>query len=236
MADYRSIERRLTECLELRRRPIAVAFRDAIPAGVAAFSGSEPSGCSFWRLAAAGRAFYTVPADHYTCPIGAHTHGLAMPPSRAGELEATLSLMAGIGYIKMEEVPAIPRLSRPPAAIVYAPLGETPVDPDVAMVVGRPGRLMLLNEAAARAGVAAQGAFMGRPTCMVLPASFGGGLVGSAGCVGNRIYTDLGDDEVYVAIAGRDLIAVVDALSVIEGANAMLSEYHRGRRASLATE
>jgi uncharacterized protein (DUF169 family) len=71
---------------------------------------------------------------------------------------------------------------------------------------------------------------------MVLPASFGGGLVGSAGCVGNRIYTDLGDDEVYVAIAGRDLIAVVDALSVIEGANAMLSEYHRGRRASLATE
>jgi hypothetical protein len=38
-----------------------------------------------------------------------------------------------------------------------------------------------------------------------------------------------------VALPGRDLAAVVDALSVIAGANATLSEYHRGRRASLAS-
>lgn len=233
MADYRSIERRLTECLELRRRPIAVAFRDAIPAGVAAFSGSEPSGCSFWRLAAAGRAFYTVPADHYNCPIGAHTHGLAMPPSRAGELEATLSLMAGIGYIKMEEVPAIPRLSRPPAAIVYAPLGETPVDPDVAMVVGRPGRLMLLNEAAARAGVAAQGAFMGRPTCMVLPAALSLGTVASSGCIGNRVYTGLEEADMYVAVPGKDLGLVAEQVAVARAANATLRQYHEQRKMEL---
>ena len=236
MIDYHGLERRLTETLQLGRRPVAVAFRDHPPAGVAAFEGSQPSGCSFWRLAARGQVFSTVPADHYNCPIGAHTHGLSLPAARAGELEGTLSLMAGIGYIKMEEVPGIPRLPRAPGAVVYAPLGDTPVDPDVVMIAGLPGRLMLLQEAAARAAVAAQTGYLGRPTCMALPAALAGGMAASSGCVGNRIYTDLGEDELYVAVPGRDLEAVVDALAVIAGANATLTDYHRGRRASLASE
>ena len=85
-----------------------------------------PSGCSFWRLAAEGRFFYTVPNDHYNCPIGSYTHNISLPPDRAPELEQTLSLMAGAGYIKMEEVPSIPRLPQTPDSVVYAPLGETP--------------------------------------------------------------------------------------------------------------
>jgi hypothetical protein len=63
MAAWAEMELGLTQRLRISRRPVAVAFRDTPPAGVAAFSGTEPSGCSFWRLAAAGRAFYTVPSD-----------------------------------------------------------------------------------------------------------------------------------------------------------------------------
>ena len=39
-------------------------------------------------MADTGRAawkFYTVPGDHYNCPIGAHTHSLPMPEARAKE-------------------------------------------------------------------------------------------------------------------------------------------------------
>jgi len=153
MIDYHDLEQRLSEALGLGRRPVAVTFRDAPPTGVARFAGSEPSGCSFWRLAAAGRAFYTVPSDHYNCALGSHTHSIPLPAERAQELEQTLSFMTGIGYIKMEEVPGIPRLSATPGAVVYAPLGDSPVDPDVVLFMGRPGRLMLLQEAAQRAGI-----------------------------------------------------------------------------------
>src|SRR5712692_1025133 len=139
MTDYDGLEQRLSEPLGLGRRPVAITFRDTPPPGVARFAGSEPSGCSFWRLAAAGRAFYTVPSDHYNCAIGSHTHAIPLPAERAQELEQTLSFMTGIGYIKMEEVPGIPRLSRAPGAVVYAPLGETPVDPDVVLFVTRHG-------------------------------------------------------------------------------------------------
>ena len=236
MVDYRVMEQRLSEALRLERRPVAVAFGDTPPTGVARFTGTEPSGCSFWRIAAAGRTFYTVPGDHYNCAIGSYTHNLSLPPDRAQELDQTLSLMTGVGYITMEDVPRIPRLSTPPAVVIYAPLGDTPVAPDVALFAGRPGRVMILQEAALRAGVGAAIPFFGRPTCMALPAALTRGVVASTGCIGNRVYTDLGDDELYVAVPGKDLPSIADAVQTIAAANATLSDYHRGRRRTLATE
>jgi uncharacterized protein (DUF169 family) len=236
MTDWGSIERRLRDGLGLTRRPVAVAFRDAPPPGVKPFTGSEPSGCSFWRLAMEGRAFYTVPSDHYNCPVGSYTHNIPLPPERAGELPTVLEIMTGLGYLKMEEVPGIARLAKTPGAIVYAPLADTPVDPDVVLFIGPPGRLMLLQEASLRAGVAAQVPFLGRPTCMALPAALVGGAVASTGCIGNRVYTGAGDDELYVAVPGRDLARVADEAETIAKANVALADYHRGRRASLATE
>jgi uncharacterized protein (DUF169 family) len=233
--NYSALEEQLTSALGIKRRPVAIAFRATAPAGVTQFTGTEPSGCSFWRLAARGQAFYTVPADHANCAIGAYTHAMPLPADRASELEQTLTFMTGLGYVKMEEVPGIPRLSETPGAVVYAPLGQTPVDPDVVLVAGQPGRLMLLQEAALRAGVSASPPLLARPTCMALPAALTAGVLASTGCVGNRIYTDLGDDELYVAIPGRALSAVVEALGTISAANAALEKYHRQRRQDLAT-
>jgi hypothetical protein len=200
------------------------------------FAGSEPSSCSYWRLAGEGRAFATVAADHYNCPIGSYTHNVPLPPERAPELDQVLGLMTEIGYVRMEEVPGIPRLPATPGAIVYAPLGETPVAPDVVLFVGRPGRLMLLQEAAIRAGAAAALPLLARPTCMALPAAMASGVVVSAGCVGNRVYTDVGEDELYAVVPGRDLARVADALDEIAAANARLADYHGQRRQQLASE
>jgi uncharacterized protein (DUF169 family) len=236
MKDYRMIEQR--RAFGLPRRPVAVAFRETPPVGVSKFTGTEPSGCSFWRLAAGGRTFYTVPADHYNCSIGSYTHNIPLPQDRTSELDQTLSLMAGIGYVKMEEVPRIPQLPRTPGVVVYAPLADSPVDPDVVLFAGRPGRVMLLQEAAVRAGVGAQIPIplFGRPTCLALSVALAHGVVASTGCIGNRVYTDLGEDELYVALPGKDLGRIAEEAQTIASANAQLSEYHRARRAALATD
>ena len=236
MIDYRTVERQLSGALGLQRRPVAVAFRSNPPPGVARFSGVAPSGCSFWRLAMSEKTFYTVPADHHNCPIGSYTHNITPPAERAGELAQTLGLMADLGYLRMEEVPGIPRLPTTPGAVVYAPLGDTPVDPDVVLVAGRPGRVMLLQEAALRAGIAAPAPLLGRPTCMALPASLAQGVIATTGCVGNRVYTDLGEDELYVVVPGKDVARVAAEAQTIANANLKLSEYHRGRRQALATQ
>jgi uncharacterized protein (DUF169 family) len=234
MSDYAQIERRLTDVLQLSRRPVAIAFRETPPDGVLQLSGSQPSGCSFWRLAAAGEAFYTVPSDHYNCPVGSYTHNIPLPPEREAELTGTLGLMAKVGYIKMEEIPGISRLPKTPPVTVYAPLSQTPVTPDAVLVAGTPAKLMLLHEAATRAAKQLL-PLLGRPTCMAIPAALSGGVASSLGCIGNRVYTGIADDQFYTVVAGTDLNAIVGELDTIVSANAQLAEYHQDRRATLAT-
>jgi uncharacterized protein (DUF169 family) len=229
MPDYQSLERQFMDVLGARRRPVAVAFLDAPPAGVAAFEGTVPSGCSFWRLAGEGRTFYTRDKDHYNCPVGSYTHNVPLPPERASELMQTVSLMGEIGYIRMEEIPDIFRLPASPAVVVYAPLGDSPVDPSVVIFSGRPGRIMLLAEAAGRAGIASKLPLLTRPTCMAIPAALAEGVVTSAGCIGNRVYTEIGEDELYVAVPGQRVERLAQELETISSANATLLEYHRGR-------
>ena len=113
MPDYRALEEKIQGLLGAARRPVAVTFLDAPPEGVAKFAGSEPSSCSFWRIAAAGRTFYTVASDHLNCPIGGYTHN-TLPPDRMPELQQTLSLMSDIGYIRMEEIPGVFQLPAAP--------------------------------------------------------------------------------------------------------------------------
>jgi len=237
VSDWERLEQEFASRLSLSGRPVAVTFLDREPAGVQKFSGSEPSGCSFWRLAANGRVFYTIPADHFNCPVGSHTHNIPLPPERAGELNDTLKLMFDVGYITPAEVPQIPHLRKTPAAVVYAPLGDSPVQPDVVIFMCRPATAMLLNEAAQRAGASASIPPLGRPTCMGLPAAMQhGGAVTSLGCIGNRVYTGAGEDDLYLMIPGAKLAAVAEALVTIQSANSALTDYARGRRAQLSTE
>jgi uncharacterized protein (DUF169 family) len=233
-ADWSAVARTFTAALG-DLRPVAVAYLESPPDGVAPFEGTMPSGCSFWGLAAKGRSFYTVPRDHFNCPIGSYTHAINLPPERIAELTQTLSLMDGIGYVRMDEVPSIPRLTREPAVTYYSPLAATAVGPDVVIFAGRPSRLMRLQEASARAGAASSLPLLGRPTCMALPAAMTHGSVMSAGCVGNRVYTDLGDDELYLMIPGPRLLEVAQQVAVITTANDTLEQYHSERRLALRT-
>ena len=233
MTDYARIEEQLMTGVGLEHRPVAVTFLPEAPVGVENFSGALPSGCSFWKLASTGRTFYTVVADHYNCPIGSYTHNIALPPERARELDDTLAFMSDVGYLRIEEVPRIPRLQKTPGVVVYAALGQTPVDPDVVLFWGPPGTVMLLQEAAIRAEVAGQFATLARPTCMILPAALSHGTVASTGCIGNRIYTELDQTELYVAVPGRDLARIAEAVAVVVSANAALFDYHQARKRQL---
>jgi uncharacterized protein (DUF169 family) len=234
-ANWKELEQRVAVAIKPGKRAVAVTFLDAAPAGVNRFEGTEPSGCSFWRLAAGGNTFYTVPENHFNCAVGAYTHNIALSPEREKETEQTLKLMFDLGYVKPEEVPQIPRLAKTPKAILYSPLGEATATPDVVLFACKPAGAMLLQEAANRAGVGSGAPALGRPTCMALPASMQHGTITSLGCIGNRVYTGLAEDEMYVVIRGQDLAGIVEALSTIQRANSALQDYAKGRRQELAS-
>jgi len=81
MSQYSSVETKISKSLSLKKRPVAVKFLETPPKGVTKFEGAQPSGCSFWRIAAAGKTFYLVPSDHYNCAVGSHTHNIPLPRS-----------------------------------------------------------------------------------------------------------------------------------------------------------
>ena len=51
----------------------------------------------------------------------------------------------------------------------------------------------------------------------------------SLGCIGNRVYTGLGEGEGYVALPASALEAVGNKLEQLARANAELERFHRAR-------
>ncbi len=222
----------LQGALSLDGAPVAIGFLPEPPDGIPPWTGGPvAAGCAFWRLARRGQAFYTVPSDHHHCAVGAHVHGIALPDELASELAATLEAMGEAGYVAPDEVSSIPAVWEPPAFIAYAPASDAPFPPDVVVVAGTPAQVMLLHEAALRAGVAPMTVpAMGRPGCAVLPLAMQTGEAAiSLGCAGNRTSTALADEELYSAFPGQSWPAVVDALPSILAANKTMDGLYRRR-------
>jgi uncharacterized protein (DUF169 family) len=223
-------EHSLQTLLGLTWRPVAVTFQASPPATIPRVERVESSGCTYWKLAAEGGIFYTEAADHYQCPIGSYTHGIDLPPAQSRELEGLMGTMLQLEYLRQEEIPAIPRRQAPFGIAVYAPLAQAPVPADVIIVRGNAKQIMLIAEAASAAGLSHEGGLMGRPTCAMIPAAMQSGRVtASLGCIGNRVYTGLGDDEFYAAIPGPQLPALLEKLATMVTANRELEHFHQER-------
>lgn len=222
----------ITQLLNLKRQPVAVAFQQSAPAGIPRVSKPAVSGCTYWKLASEGKTFYTEASDHHGCPVGAHTHGVPLPEEKVKELEGLIGTMVQLQYIDMNEVPGIPQVKGPFGVAVYAPLADAQFKPDAVIVSGNARQMMLLAEAAHAAGVASDTSMVGRPTCAAIPAVMQSGRTATnLGCIGNRVYTELADDELYFVLAGSQLDRIVQKLSTIVNANNELTKFHQNRRA-----
>jgi uncharacterized protein (DUF169 family) len=217
------------QLLGLRRPPIAIAFASETPAAIPHWAGpAQPAGCAFWEKAQAGEVFYTLPEDHYGCAVGAYTHAIDLPPERGSQLQDTLGVMVESGYLEMAEVPGIPRLARPPVATLYGPADDEAFAPDLVMIAASPAQAMLIYEACLRAAAGNPLTnLMGRPSCAVLPLTLAGGAAAmSLACAGNRLYTGLGEDELYVSVPGSKWGAFKAALQQITAANQSMREVY----------
>jgi uncharacterized protein (DUF169 family) len=209
--------------LNLERPPVAVAFLATPPAGLSRIDRPLPAGCSYWKHASDGHSFYTMPADHENCAVGAFTHGVTLSPEKGKELEGLIGTMVQLQYLRSEEVPGIPHRGSPMEIVAYAPLADASFDPDAIIFRGNTRQIMLVSEAARAAGIFESAAAMGRPACAMIPqATASRSGVASVGCIGNRVYTELGDDEMYFAVPGQALPRVLEQLDVMIIANAAL--------------
>ena len=228
--------RALVDDLRLDRPPVALAFLDEVPAGVPTIEGLEPSACTFWRRAEQG-AIYVEAARHLECPVGAMTMGFDLPAERAPEAEQLVGMMVDLQYFSLEEVRHLPSVRKPHAGILYGPLAQFPVEPDVVLVIATPRQGMLLAEASESVALRAAPALptMGRPACAAVAWSANDGPVTlSLGCIGARTYVEVPDDRAIAVLPAAILDRVAERLDVLARANRELAAFHAGRKAQYA--
>ena len=69
-----------------------------------------------------------------------------------------------------------------------------------------------------------------RPACAMLPQVLASARAAtSLGCMGNRVYTGLPDDEMWHTLPGARLDTIVEKLSTIVAANSAVAAFHAGR-------
>jgi len=224
----------LTEGLALRQPPVAICFTDSVPSGIGMVNGRVPAGCRFWEDAAHA-AFATSAADHNLCAIGVYTHNLQPSPGQQADLGDALQVFSQLGYVREEDIPLIPVLQSHFKYVVYSPLAETRLPPDVVILFVHAKQTLILSEATQQVENQNPPA-MGRPACAVVPQVMNTGRAAfSLGCCGARVYLDsLTDDVALFAIPGAKLDAYTQRIQALAKANSTLAAFHKIRRRDIA--
>ena len=231
MNSYAAVAGMLQKSLNLALPPVAVCISDEVPEGVPEYDGRAPAGCLFWQEAKNG-PFSTRTSHHELCAIGVHTHQMANPPaSYEAELGDVLKTMAGMDYVREEDVKEIPVLENETRHVIYAPLDKTPLDPSVVLLFAHSRQSLIITEAVQQVEPAVPPA-MGRPACAVVPHAVKTGRAAlSLGCCGARAYLDaLTDDVAIWALPGDKVHLYAARIDTFATANNVLGEFHSIRR------
>lgn len=225
------ISAKITASLNLDDTPIALALTDGPPAGVPILADAVPSACSLWRRAATG-VFYAPAESHHNCPIGTMTMGFDLPAGVATDLQAVVGLMSAEGYLAEGEPAKIPVIDKSADGIVYGPLENFPIEPDLALLWLSPAQAMLVAEAAGSVQwtSATPSQVYGRPACTALPVAMNGGHPAiSFGCIGMRTFTAISGDRLLAALPGPDLEHFADALVAVAATNQKMQAVYNER-------
>ncbi|GIT26481.1 MAG: hypothetical protein CM1200mP41_25250 [Gammaproteobacteria bacterium] len=145
--DLNAVSQQLTQTLTLQLPPIAVTVTAEPPDGVAAFDGVAAAGCQFWDIASKGPVVTSTP-DHELCAVGIHTLQMEAPSDTCTqEIGEVLSVLGDLGYVRESDVARIPIMPRPSTHVVYAPLSNAPVAPDVVMLFADARHSLVITEA-----------------------------------------------------------------------------------------
>ena len=229
ISNWPDLAGKLSKVLGLKHAPLAITFTNEVPAGVAAHDGSMPdpsgdgrtgrvaAGCVFW-MHAADRTFSTVPEDHFNCSVGSVTHGLkSLEEVMANE---DVQGILESEWVTPEEAMQLPVVQTRHNYVVYGPLADTPLEPDVVFLRINAFQSMVIHDAYGDI------AFEGKPQCHIIPiAKEQQRLAISTGCMLSRIRTGMSPDELTCTVPAGQLAEVVDRLEARRSANAAVGAY-----------
>jgi uncharacterized protein (DUF169 family) len=220
---------RLANVLHLGTAPLAITFAASPPPGIDRFDDPMPAatedgrqgrvaaGCVFW-MRGAERAFATVAEDHGNCSVGSVTHGFLAPSEVVDHSD--VAELVGAGWVGPSVLEQLPKVTVRPGSIVYAPLGQAPIDPDVVLLRVNARQLMVLSDALPGLSIE------GKPQCHIVAiAKEQGKAAASVGCALSRQRTGMRPEEMTCALPAGQLETIVEAVEKTAGIDGAVARY-----------
>lgn len=225
MTDLAQIAEQLTHDLELDRPPVQISYLESPPEGVEKHPGGAPSVCTFFAEGER-KAFYAGLPEHENCEIGAFVLGAAPEGELGSRVMGMVGTMQSVHYLEPGDEGKIARNAQPPKFVAYGPLGSLKLPPTSILMFARPRSAMFAMEAA-HGSVPMNG----RPMCSIVPTlNHGAPVAVSIGCIGSRIYSEMGDDRMVVGVRGDRLDWFAEEVRKVREANRAIGEENRRRR------
>lgn len=229
MTDWADVAARLTAALHLDAPPIAITFVADLPDGIPVFDGPFPdlsadgrtgrvaAGCVFW-MKSIDRTFTTVAEDHANCSVGSLTHGFIDLETAA--TRGDVAALVESGWVTPDVFPNIPTVAERPGAIVYGPLSETTIEPDVVLLRLNAAALMTVSDAVPGLRIE------GKPQChIVAVAKEQQEVVASVGCALSRARTGMRATDMTCAIPASKAEALARTLDETRRIDASVATY-----------
>lgn len=226
---WASLADELTKALGLQHAPIAITFTNEAPAHVNRFEGEVPApsadgrtgkvsaGCVFWIKGEAG-TFATTPSDHFNCSVGSVTHGLKKLEDVLGNED--VQSMLECEWVTAAEAMSLPVVKEGHNYILYGPLADASVDPDVILLRVNGFQAMVIHDSFGDMDI------VGKPQCHIIPMSKEQGKIAmSTGCMLSRVRTGMQPDEMTCTLPAGRLAEVVEKLQARRVANAAVASY-----------
>ncbi len=226
--DHQQTASRLQDSVPLVKPPIGLAFVDEPPDGISPSDDPSPSSCAFWSRAEA-TVFYASAENHYNCSLGAMVMGFPLPDEQMQALMGDVGMMCEASYVREEEVPNVPKVEgKSTGGIVYGPVSDMPMEPDVVLLWVTPKQAMVVGESAGLINWAdGPAGVFGRPGCAAIPVALSGGRVSqSFGCTGMRINSGVSDEYMLMAVPGDQLETLTASVEQTAGIHSMLTVHY----------
>lgn len=228
MSSWTSISEQLSKALVPFAPPLSITFSakttsidkfdsPMAPATEEGRTGRVPAGCVFW-IEGINRTFATLAEDHGNCSVGSFTHGLMDLNTAA--TKSDVANLVGAKWVREEDFTSIAHVEERPQEIIYGPLADCEVDPDVILLRINAKSLMVAHDSWPTLRIE------GKPQCHIVAIALEQRqLAASVGCILSRTRTKMGSDELTLAIPASLVESFIESLHETIEADSSVASY-----------
>ena len=152
-----------------------------------------------------------------------------MPKEVQDQLGGLVKKMCECSYLSEDEPANIPTITEKKAGVVYGPLKDFPVAPQLILMWLKPSQAMIYNEVlgCCKWSGSMDSMALGRPACAVIPTTLNKSPFGmSLGCTGMRTFTEVSDDHILATLNCAEIDSFLTSLQTTLSANKEMKEFY----------